>query len=132
MLFAQWRTKRIDSLTVTAVTLAASTAEATGVTAMPLTATAIRNAKPGKKPKRLHDSGGLYLEVSPSGGRWWRFAYRFGGKRKLLSVGVFQHVSLAIARKRRDEARALLADRVDPSTAPKSARRAAEGRTSNT
>ena len=50
---------------------------------MTLTATAIRNAKPGKKPTRLYDAGGLYLEVSPAGGRWWRFAYRFGGKRML-------------------------------------------------
>ena len=53
---------------------------------MALTATAIRNEKPGEKPKRLYDSGGLYLEIAPSGGKWWRFAYRFGGKRKLLSL----------------------------------------------
>ena len=82
---------------------------------MPLTATAIRNAKPGKRPKRLYDSAGLYLEISPGGGRWWRFAYRFAGKRKLLSLGVSKDVPLAIARKRRDEARALLAEGVDPS-----------------
>jgi hypothetical protein len=48
---------------------------------MPLSALAIRNAKPGAKPVRLYDSGGLYLEIAPSGGRWWRFAYRFDGKR---------------------------------------------------
>ncbi len=98
---------------------------------MPLTATAIRNAKPGRKPKRLYDSGGLYLEISPVGGRWWRFAYRFGGKRKLLSVGVLQDVSLAAARKRRDEARALLADGVDPSAARKAAKRETAGRAAN-
>lgn len=98
---------------------------------MPLTATAIRNAEPGRKPKRLHDSGGLYLEISPTGGRWWRFAYRFGGKRKLLSVGVLQDVSLAAARKRRDEARALLADGKDPSAERKAAKREAASRAAN-
>jgi integrase len=82
---------------------------------MTLTATAIRNTKPGTKAKRLWDSGGLYLEIAPSGGRWWRFAYRYGGKRKLLSLGVLKDVSLADARERRDEARKLLANGVDPS-----------------
>jgi integrase len=98
---------------------------------MALTAKAIENAKPGKTPKRLYDTGGLYLEVSPAGGRWWRFAYRFAGKRKLLSVGVLQDVSLAAARKRRDEARALLAEGVDPSAARKAAKVQAEGRAAN-
>jgi integrase len=87
---------------------------------MPLTATAIRNAKPGK---RLYDARGLYLEIAPSGGRWWRFAYRFGGKRKLISLGVMPAVSLAEARERRDEARKLVAQGIDPS-----ARRQAEKR----
>jgi integrase len=95
---------------------------------MALTATAIRNARPGKKPKRLYDSGGLYLEISPTGGRWWRFAYRFAGKRKLLSLGVSNDVPLAIARKRRDEARVLLADGVDPSAARQAEKREAAGR----
>lgn len=95
---------------------------------MALTATAIRNAKPGKKPKRLYDSGGLYLEISPTGGRWWRFAYRFAGKRKLLSLGVSKDVALATARKRRDEARTLLADGVDPSAARQAAKSEAVGR----
>ncbi len=62
---------------------------------MPLTAIAIRNAKPGAKPVRLYDSGGLYLEIAPTGSRWWRFAYRFGRKRKLISLGVFQDIPLA-------------------------------------
>jgi integrase len=83
---------------------------------MPLTAVAIRNARPGRKPRRLYDSGGLYLEISPLGSRWWRFAYRFGGKRKLISLGVFQDVPLAMARERRDAARKLLAGGQDPST----------------
>jgi integrase len=78
------------------------------------------------------DSGGLYLEVSPSGGRWWRFAYRFAGKRKLISLGVFPDVSLAQARDRRDEARKLLADGVDPSVQRKTAKREAAGEAANT
>ena len=94
---------------------------------MPLTATAARNAKSGKKPKRLYDSGGLYLEISPTGGRWWRFA----GKRKLLSLGVSKDVPLATARKRRDGARTLLADGVDPSAARQAAKNEAVGRVTN-
>jgi hypothetical protein len=46
---------------------------------MPLTATTIRNAKPGAKARRMFDGQGLYLEVAPSGGKWWRFKFRFGG-----------------------------------------------------
>jgi hypothetical protein len=60
---------------------------------MSLAATAIRNAKRGTAPKRLYDSGGLYLEITPPGGRWWRFAYRFAGKRKPISLGVAKDVS---------------------------------------
>lgn len=89
---------------------------------MPLTDTAIRNAKPGitpagkttDKPYKMGDAGGLYLEVAPSGGKWWRFKYRFGGKEKRLSFGVYPDVTLALARQRRDDARKLLADGVDP------------------
>jgi integrase len=111
---------------------------------MPLTATAIRNAKPDNKPVRLFDAGGLYLEVAPSGGKWWRFAYRFGGKRKLLSLGVYPDVPLASrtekdkqtgkletikgARERRDDARALLAAGIDPSAARKERKREAVAR----
>jgi Arm DNA-binding domain len=78
---------------------------------MPLTDTAIRNAKPGEKPVRLFDGGGLYLEVSPTGGKWWRLKYRFNGKEKRLSLGVYPDVSLKDARDRRDASRKLLADR---------------------
>jgi hypothetical protein len=63
-----------------------------------LTNTAIRNGKPGEKPFRLFDGGGLYLEVSPTGGRWWRLKYRFDGKEKRLSLGVYPDVSLKEAR----------------------------------
>lgn len=65
---------------------------------MPLTNTTIRNAKSGEKAIRLFDGGGLYLEVAPSGGKWWRFKYRFGGKERRLSLGVYPEVSLARAR----------------------------------
>lgn len=82
---------------------------------MPLTDRAIRNAKPDVRATRLFDSGGLYLEIAPSGGKWWRFKYRFGGKEKRLSLGVYPAVPLAAARKRRDAARELLADGKDPS-----------------
>jgi integrase len=82
---------------------------------MPLTDTAIRNAKPGEKPIRLFGGGGLYLEVSPTGGKWWRLKYRFDGKEKRLSLGVYPGVSLKDARDRRDASRKLLADGIDPS-----------------
>ena len=83
---------------------------------MPLTDTAIRNAKPAEKPLRLFDGGGLYLEVAPtSGGKWWRFKYRFEGKEKRLSLGVYPDVDLKTARERRDEARRQVANKVDPS-----------------
>ena len=82
---------------------------------MPLSAIAVRNAKPGEKPYKLHDTHGLYLLVAPSGGRWWRLDYRFDAKRKTLSMGVHPEVGLAEARKRRDEARRLLSNGIDPS-----------------
>ena len=82
---------------------------------MPLTDTAIRNAKARAKPFRLADARGLYLEMAPAGGKWWRLKYRFGGKEKRLSLGVYPDVSLGMARERRDSARKLLADGVDPS-----------------
>jgi integrase len=86
---------------------------------MPLTDTAIRNAKPSNKPVRMFDERGLYLEVTPSGGKWWRFKFRFDGKEKLLSMGTFPDTSLKKARERRDEARAQLADGADPGAARK-------------
>ena len=82
---------------------------------MPLTNTAIRNAKPGNKPIRLYDERGLYLEISPTGGKWWRLKFRFEGKEKRLSLGVYPDVPLKDARDRRDIARKLLADGIDPS-----------------
>ncbi|OYY95914.1 MAG: integrase [Hydrogenophilales bacterium 28-61-23] len=81
---------------------------------MPLTDTAIRTAKPAEKPLKLTDGGGLYLLLNPNGSRWWRLDYRYAGKRKTLSMGVYPVVSLKDARNRRDEARKLLAADVDP------------------
>lgn len=82
---------------------------------MPLTDTAIRNAKPGEKPIKLFDERGLFLLVTPTGGKWWRFRFMFDGKEKLLSLGVYPDVSLKDARERRDEARKLVANGVNPS-----------------
>lgn len=82
---------------------------------MALTSTAIRNAKPGAKPRKLFDGGGLFLLVTPKGQYWWRLKYRFQGKEKLLSLGTYPQIGLAQARHRRDEAKALLAEGGDPS-----------------
>ncbi len=81
---------------------------------MPLTDITIRAAKPAAKPVRLFDSGGLYLEVAPGGGKWWRLKYRIDGREKRLSLGVYPDVSLKEARDRRDGARKVLAQGVDP------------------
>jgi len=76
---------------------------------MALTDTALRKAKPIDKAQRLFDGGGLYLEITPAGGKLWRQKYRFGGKEKRLAHGSYPEVSLADARGRRDAARKLLA-----------------------
>lgn len=82
---------------------------------MPLTDVAIRNAKPGAKPIKLADARGLHLLVTPAGGKLWRMKYRVDGKEKQLSIGAYPEISLSDARKRRDEARELLAKGQDPS-----------------
>lgn len=81
---------------------------------MPLTAKKIENAKPAAKPQRLWDSGGLYIEVAPSGGKWWRWKYRFDGKERRISFGTFPESSLSEARGHRDDARKLLKAGTDP------------------
>jgi integrase len=93
---------------------------------MALTDSAIRNAKPSEKPRKLADEKGLFLLISPSGGKWWRLKYRFGGKENLLSLGTYPEVGLKDARERRDAARKLLADGIDPS-ANRKATKAAKG-----
>ena len=75
---------------------------------MPLTDAAIKKPKPVDKPTKLADGGGLYLLLNPNGSRWWRFDYRFDGKRKTLSMGVYPDTSLKLAREKRDDARRLL------------------------
>lgn len=82
---------------------------------MPLTNTAIRATKPTTKPFKLFDGSGLFLLVTPKGQKWWRFKYRYSGKDKSLSLGVYPGVTLKDARERRDEARKLLDKGVDPS-----------------
>jgi integrase len=99
---------------------------------MPLTDTAIRRAKPIAKPIRIADSAGLYLEVSPSGGKLWRFKYRFDRKQKLLALGAYPAISLASARDRRDQARKMLAEGIDPGEQRKAAKAVRAGLAANT
>ncbi|MEX3926194.1 tyrosine-type recombinase/integrase [Paraburkholderia sp. BR10936] len=82
---------------------------------MPLTTLGAKNAKPKEKPYKLADERGLYLLVTPAGGRLWRFKYRHAGKEKLLALGSFPDVSLAEARDAREDARRLLRADKDPS-----------------
>jgi integrase len=82
---------------------------------MAMTDVVVRNAKSSGKTFKLFDERGLYLEVSPNGGKWWRLKYRFGGKEKRLALGVYPDVKLKDARDRRDAARKLLGDGIDPS-----------------
>lgn len=81
---------------------------------MALTDTAIKTAKPAAKAIKMTDGDGLYLLIHPNGGKWWRFDYRFDGKRKTLSMGVYPEVSLRDARDRRDDARRKIANQIDP------------------
>ena len=82
---------------------------------MALTDTAIRNAKPKDKPFKLGDSLGLFLLVQPSGGKLWRMKYRLDGREKKIGFGTYPEVGLADARKKRDEAREVVAMGKDPS-----------------
>ena len=96
-----------------------------------LTDTAIRKAKPTDKPLRLFDGSGLYLEVSPAGGKLWRLKYRIGGKEKRLALGAYPDTGLADARDKRDAARKLLAAGVDPGEQRKAEKAAGEERAAN-
>ncbi len=82
---------------------------------MALSDTKIKNLKPKDKPFKVYDEKGLFLMVTPAGGKLWRFRYRFGGKEKTLSFGKYPDVSLKAAREKRHEARALLEEGKDPS-----------------
>lgn len=99
---------------------------------MALTDTAIRNLKPQSKPVKLVDGDGLYLLLNPNGSKWWRLDYRYGGKRKTLSMGVYPDVSLKLARDRCKEARSLLVSGADPGEQRKAEKKAKAEAGSNT
>ena len=86
---------------------------------MPLTDIAIRTAKLKDKPYKLSDAGGLYLLIQPNGSKYWRLKYRFAGKEKLLSIGVYPVINLSEAREKSLDAKKLLANNIDPSQTKK-------------
>ncbi len=92
---------------------------------MPLTDTAIKAFKPKEKPYKESDGGGMYLEISPAGGKLWRLKYRFGGKEKRLSFGAYPIVGLKEARERREQAKKLLSQGIDPGEYKKEVKAAA-------
>lgn len=96
-----------------------------------LTDIAIRKAATPDKPRKLADGGGLFLLHNPNGSKWWRLKYRFGGKEKLLSLGIYPSTGLADARGKRDEARKLLAAGIDPGEHRKAEKAAGEERAAN-
>ncbi len=99
---------------------------------MRLTDAAIRNAKQAvtpagrvtDKPYKMGDGGGLYLEVTPTGGKWWRLKYRFGGKEKRIALGVYPNVSLESAREMCGRYREMLSEKQDPGEFHKQMRQA--------
>jgi integrase len=99
---------------------------------MPLTDATIRVLKPKVKPYKVSDFEGLFLTVKPTGSRLWHFKYRIDGKEKLLSIGVYPEITLAQARGKKDEARALLASGKDPGDAKKDQQRQERARRGNT
>jgi len=101
--------------------------------ALALTDTLIKNLKPTDKPTgtKHPDGGGMYLLVKQSG-KYWRLDYRYLSKRKTLALGVYPTVSLAKARKRREEARVLLSEGIDPSQAKRDDRQARQDLAANT
>lgn len=82
---------------------------------MALTDVAIRNAKPGPKPIKMADGRGMFLLVTPAGGKLWRLKFRIDGREKLLAIGQYPEIGLGEARRRREEARELIAQGKDPS-----------------
>ena len=99
---------------------------------MPLTDIAIRNAKPGSKALKMADGGGMFLLVTPAGGKLWRLKYRVDGREKLLSIGAYPEISLSEARKRRDQARELMAQGQDPSREKRRAKARSKAEGENT
>jgi integrase len=98
---------------------------------MPLTASEVKAAKTSDKPIKLSDGEGLYLLVQPNGAKYWRLAYRFDGKQKTLAIGVYPDIGLQDARERRQEAKKLLANDIDPSQAKKSQKAARQALVAN-
>lgn len=98
---------------------------------MALSDLSIRNAKPSDKPYKLPDEKGLFLLIHPNGSKYWRQKYRFNGKEKLLAFGVYPDISLKDARARRDDARKLLANGIDPGEAKKAQKAAGMERAAN-
>jgi integrase len=92
----------------------------------------IDKTKPQAKSVRLSDGRGMYLEISPAGGKWWRFKYRFAGKERRISLGVYPDVPLAAAREKREEARRQVAAGIDPGEQRKAAKVAQVESTENT
>lgn len=88
-----------------------------------LTNTAVKNAKPRTKPYKLSDGKGLYMLITPNGGKYWRVKYRFAGKEKLLSLGTYPEISLEEAREKCGAARKLVANSVDPGYRKKAEKR---------
>lgn len=82
---------------------------------MALTDVAVRNAKPGAKAIKLADGGGMFLLLTPAGGKLWRLKFRIDGREKLLAIGTYPEIGLGEARRRREEARELIALGKDPS-----------------
>lgn len=91
---------------------------------MPLSDVQIRNLKPKEKQYKISDFEGLYVLVKPNGSKLWQMKYRYFGRERLLSLGAYPAVTLAQARKLKDEARALLTRDIDPSEAKQEAKRA--------
>lgn len=98
---------------------------------MPLTDAKVRNLKPELKPYKVSDEKGLYIRIEPRGSKIWRFDFRYGNARKTISFGAYPDVSLALARERRDNARKLLAQGINPSEQRKAQKAASSERTAN-
>jgi len=99
---------------------------------MSLTDTAIRAYKPKNRPTKISDGGGLFLLITPKGGKWWRLSFRVEGKQKTISLGVYPDVGLKEARERRDEARKQLAAGMDPGENRKAIKMAKAEKNGNT
>lgn len=99
---------------------------------MKLTDIKCKSAAPKEKPYKLADGGGMFLDVRPTGAKYWRLKYRMNGKEKLLALGVYPEVSLVKAREKRKEARDLIAGGIDPALEQKRKKALSKASTENT